>query len=233
LVLADTEHYTHELFAHVAQHTPFDLLAPMPNSPTALAALHHLPAKLFRRHWVGYATTVQNYQFGAAKNETYYQYIQRLGERSSDYEFKAFLGTARRPEVDDLTKHFPQRWRIEEFFNAEQALGWNRAGTQNLNIRYGQMTTALLAQAATHQFRERLGAPYNTWDAKHLAKDVFRGLNGDIRVEHQTIVVTLYDPPNAEQLRTHYENLPFKLAAQGVDPRVPWLYNFKLDFRFR
>jgi len=28
-------------------------------------------------------------------------------------------------------------------------------------------------------------------------------------------------------------NLPEKLAAERVDPRVPWLFNFKLDFRFR
>ena len=38
---------------------------------------------------------------------------------------------------------------MEEFFNAHQALGWDRAGTCNLNIRYGQMTMALVAQAAT------------------------------------------------------------------------------------
>ena len=34
-------------------------------------------------------------------------------------------------------------------------------------------------------------------------------------------------------LREHYENLPQKLQTSGIDPRVPWLYNFKLDFRFR
>ena len=29
----------------------------------------------------------------------------------------------------------------------------------NLNIRYGQMTTALIAQALLHQLRRRLGEP--------------------------------------------------------------------------
>ncbi|HEX2714041.1 MAG TPA: hypothetical protein VHM88_17745, partial [Candidatus Acidoferrales bacterium] len=32
----------------------------------------------------------------------------------------------------------------QEFFNANQALGWKRAGTQNLHIRYAQMTMALI-----------------------------------------------------------------------------------------
>ncbi len=59
---------------------------------------------------------------------------------------------------------------MEEFFNANQALGWQRAGTMNLNIRYGQMTMALIAQTVIHQLRTRLGEPYavgtpTTWHA--------------------------------------------------------------------
>jgi hypothetical protein len=42
---------------------------------------------------------------------------------------------------------------VEEFFNAHQKLGWKKAGTLNLNIRYGQMTMALIAQAAIHSFK--------------------------------------------------------------------------------
>jgi hypothetical protein len=34
-------------------------------------------------------------------------------------------------------------------------------------------------------------------------------------------------------LQKHYENLPHILEHENVDPRIPWLYNFKLDFRFR
>ncbi len=48
-----------------------------------------------------------------------------------------------------------------------------------------------------------------------------------------TIIVTYYNAPNAEQLRTHYEGLPDRLKKEGVSPEVPWLYNYKLDFRFR
>ena len=29
------------------------------------------------------------------------------------------------------------------------------------------------------------------------------------------------------------EYLPQKLAREGVSPEVPWLYNFKIDFRFK
>ena len=132
-----------------------------------------------------------------------------------------------------MTGDFPKRWHLEEFYNANQALGWDRAGTCNLNIRYGQMTMALIAQAAIASFRKRLAPCDASWDAKHLAKAYFAGLEGDVRVEANIIVVTYYNAPNTDKLREHYENLPAKLRAEGIDPRIPWLYGFELDFRFR
>src|SRR5271157_6165421 len=47
------------------------------------------------------------------------------------------------------------------------------------------------------------------------------------------IIVTYYNATDADELREHYENLPAKLRAESIDPRVPWLYGFELDFRFR
>jgi len=34
-------------------------------------------------------------------------------------------------------------------------------------------------------------------------------------------------------LKQHYEDLPNKLQMQGVNPKIPWLFDFKLDFRFK
>jgi len=95
------------------------------------------------------------------------------------------------------------------------------------------MTLALLAQAAIHRLRGRLGEPYRRWDAKHFANAIFRGLEGDIRVRRDTIVVTYYNAPEKHLLCRQYEDLPDKLAAENVDPHIPWLYGFQLDFRFK
>lgn len=81
--------------------------------------------------------------------------------------------------------------------------------------------------------RQRLGPPFGQWGALHFARHLFGGLEGDVRVEKQTIVVTLYNPPNAALLQNHYEHLPEKLVREGVNPCIPWLYNFKIDFRFK
>jgi hypothetical protein len=135
--------------------------------------------------------------------------------------------------VKVLTKEYPNRWHIEEFFKSNQALGWDRAGTMNLNVRCGQMSMALIAQTASHQLRLRRGDPIANWGAGHLAHHFFRAMEGDIRVQHDTIIVTLYNAPNVDVLRKHYEGLPGILQAEGVNPEIPWLYGFKLDFRFR
>jgi hypothetical protein len=233
LVAADTEHFAVELVDYLHSQTPFDLITPMPKRQSHQKQLRQIPPETFTRHWAGYATAVLPYTLHHSLGGPYYQLVQRHGERPEEWQFNAFLSTTDRDPVDALTRDYPKRWHIEEFFNFDQSLGWKRAGTMNINIRYGQMTMALLAQTVIHQFRQRLGAPYAAWDAKHLASDIFRGLEGDIRVAGDTILVTYYNAPNQELLRAQYQDLPAKLMAEGIEPGIPWLYGYQLDFRFR
>jgi hypothetical protein len=231
LVVADSEHFSGELIEDIHQRTGFDLLVPIPNRPVHRKSYQQISEDQFTRRWAGFATAKVPYTM--KRGGSYFQFVERTGERLEDFHYQGFLSTTDRDEVDALTSDFPKRWHVEEYFNAYQSMGWKRGGTQNLNIRYAQMTTALIAQAAVHQLRTRLGEPFSEWDANHLAKDLFFRIDGDVRVSGDTIVVTYYDAPNVERLRSHYEELPEKLTREGVNPDIPWLYNYKLDFRFR
>jgi len=231
LVVADTEHFSGELMSDIQRRAGLDLLVPIPSQKTYRKQFAAIPEEQFTRRWAGFATAKLPVQFKQRHTGEYFQFIERYGECEDEWHYKGFFCTSDREEVDALTSDFPKRWHVEEFFNANQALGWNRAGTMNLNIRYGQMTMALLAQAAIHQLRQRLPDPYCTWDADHLAKGLFHRLEGDVRVTDDTILVTYYNAP--VELRSHYQNLPKKLAQKNIKPIVPWLYNYRLDFRFR
>ncbi len=233
LVLADNEHYSVELFQWISSQLRFDLLVPMPYNASVLRSIHRLSPEAYTRHWAGYATAKQPYSLTRSHDGPYYQFIQRRGEREEDNDFKAFLCTSDRDETADLSQNYPRRWHIEEFFKNAQGLGWERAGTMNLNIRYGRMTMALFAQAACFMMRQRLGSPVDQWDAPHVSKDLFKGLEGDIRVQHDTIVITYYNAPNPDLMKMHYENMPEKLCSEGIKPTIPWLYDYKLDFRFK
>jgi hypothetical protein len=233
LVLADAEHFSREIYAAVRRRPAFDLLAPLIVRKNFLKHLRALPAERFTTHWAGYATARMPYSFVKDADNPLPLFVQRFGESPVDYKFNAFLCSSPRNELEALSRDYPKRWHVEEFFNKDQALGWQRAGTQNIHIRYGQMTMALVAQAVLHQLRQRLGEPVIQWDAKHLANDLLRGLEGDVRVTSDTIVVTYYNAPHAEKLQSQYQNLPDRLRQENIDPRIPWLCDYQLDFRFR
>ena len=156
---------------------------PIKNDSVIEKKVATIPCESFKSHWVGYATTKVLYTIKKSSGGPYYMFIQREGERVQDYRYGAFLCTSDRDEMEDMALNFPDRWHIEEFFRNDQALGWNRVGTMNLNIQYGRMTMALYAQAAINMLRQRLGDPINTWESEHLAKDFFKALEGDIRVK--------------------------------------------------
>jgi hypothetical protein len=205
----------------------------MPHQPAYQRAMRAIPANAFNSPWVGWATAKQPFHFNHLPDLPLVQFVQRTGEPPASHLFKAFLCTADRNEIQALSVDYPKRWHIEEFFHTSQDLGWKRAGTLNLNIRYAQMTMALIAQASLYQLRQRLGLPWATYEARPFAQKLLRGLDGDVRVHHDTVLVTFYNAPDAERWRQHFEHLPERLAAENVSPHIPWLYNFKLDFRFK
>jgi hypothetical protein len=234
LILADSEHFTINLLNQIGDTQHFDLLMPTPKQPYRIKQIQQIPENLFQRHWAGYATASIPYKPDGCKNPLHL-FVQRNGEQPQDYSYNAFIASKNSERVKQLANQYPKRWHVEEFFNLEQSLGWQRSGTLNLNIRYARASFALIAQAALHQLRKRLGKPFDQYTAQHFADDIFQNIDGDLRVQNDTIIVTYYvshtlDP---EPFKLYYENLPQKLQAEGVDPKIPWLYNFKLDFRFR
>ena len=127
LVLADSEHFSGELIEDIYQRTGFDLLVPIPNRPSYRKSFREIPEDQFTRRWAGFATAKVPYSMQRGGN--YYQFVERTGERPDEWRYQGFLSTTDRDEVDALTREFPKRWHVEEFFNANQSLGWKRAGT--------------------------------------------------------------------------------------------------------
>ena len=88
-------------------------------------------------------------------------------------------------------------------------------------------------QAATHQLKSKLPDSYKNWTAQHTAQQVLTNMEGDIRVENDKIIVTYYRDHENLNLKNNFENLPQILQAEGVNPKIPWLFDFMLDFRFK
>lgn len=227
LLIADSEHFTADILATMSKNKKLSILIPTPRYQRILKqaqALNFIP------QWCGYAVAESKYQF-STHCPPLRLIVQRTGETEKNYDYKAFVTTSDLAASELMSLIFPLRWNIEEFFNIEGALGWNRAATLNLNIRFARISFALIAQALIYQMKQKLPEHLRRWNAHTTAENLFKSIDGDIRVKDHTIVVTFYDAP--EYLRPYYENLPQILQRESIDPRVPWLYDFMVDFRFK
>jgi hypothetical protein len=229
IFLADNEHFTESLIREFVEDKKYNIVIPLPSTNK----VYNIVTKLkYKKYWAGYSIGEGRYKFNDSSLDTRL-IAQRCGEKSSEYTYKAFIFTGKDSAVKMLTEAYPDRWSIEEFFNFEGDLGWRKASTLNLNIRYGKMSLALIAQALIYGLRKKLPKPSTQWTSEHLANSLFHAIDSDIRVKDDTIIVTMYNFPEILNLKRYYENLPSILERENVDPRIPWLYNFKINFRFK
>jgi len=228
LILADKEHFTKEIIGHFKTNENLNILMPALN----INRIKNIyPQLTFIPVSAGFAIAETLFHF-AKGNISYRLIVERLGEIPEKYEYHSFLTTSTKDALSLLCKDYNERWTIEEFFRFENKPGLSRASTHNLNIRYGKLALAMITQAALYQFRQKLNEDYRHWNAEHLANEIFSWSDGDIRARGDTIIVTFYRKRNHINVED-YINLPMKLQQEGFNPQIPWLYNYKLDFRFK
>ncbi|MCK4346079.1 MAG: hypothetical protein KAX05_12405 [Bacteroidales bacterium] len=46
-----------------------------------------------------------------------------------------------------------------------------------------------------YELKKKLSAPYKQWTAEHLANSIFKSIDADLRVQNDTIIVTMYNVP--------------------------------------
>lgn len=228
LLLADKEHFTQELLCYVKESSDFDLLTPALNTKKLKNILQQLE---YNPLWAGFAMAESTYTFNNTKKQ-FRLLAQRTGERVEDYCYNGFVTTSEKDGQALICEQYDERWSVEEFYNFENKMGLDRASTHNLNIRYGKLALSMMAQAACFQLRKNLKNDYKNWNAQHLAREVLAFAEGDIKVKDDTIIVTFYGGAN-HIIKDRYENLPQKLTNEGINPRIPWLYDFKIDFQFK
>jgi len=92
---------------------------------------------------------------------------------------------------------------------------------------------ALIAQAAAYKLRQKLPKPYRQWTAAMLSEKLFTNMEGDIKVKDDYIIVTFYRDHEYVNLKNQYNDISSRLEREGISPKIPWLCNYKLKFRFK
>lgn len=229
LILADKEHFTQEIAAYIASSESMDVLMPAPGIKRVNDCIQGMD---FKELWPGYA--VARTEFGFSNSPLKFKLLAQKEAVSGKQDVcKAFFTTSDKDPAELLSKVFSKRWTIEEFFNFEGDMGWNRASTFNLNVRYGRQSLALLAQAAAFGLRKKLPEPYSRWNAAMLSQKVLTNMEGDIRVKDDSIIITYYGDHEALGIKDKYHNISQQLENENISPKIPWLYDYKLEFRFK
>ncbi|MCF8337465.1 MAG: hypothetical protein K9I74_05725 [Bacteroidales bacterium] len=228
LLMADKEHFTYTLFKETQRQENLNLLTPVLNTSRVQ---RHIRTLTYEPLWAGFALAETSFKF-IGYPEAFRLIAQRTGERKEDFTYNAFITTSGINAKALVCDHYDKRWSVEEFFRFENEMGLYRASTLNLNIRYARLAFSMMAQAATYQLRNKLTTKYRNWNAGHLANEILAWTDGDVRVKDDTIIVTIYNPHKHIDT-SKYINISEVLAKEGVNPKIPWLYDFKLDFRFK
>jgi len=194
--------------------------------------MKRLPDLEYQTLWAGVSVAESTFSFQGDSNK-YRLISQKESVGNENDRLTPFITTSKMDAESLIMYKFPERWSIEEFFNFEGDMAWNRASTFNLNIRYGRQTMALLAHAATRRLRNNLPENYKKYNAQSLANKVLANMEGDIRVKDDKIIVTYYKDHEPLLLKDKYQNISQTLENEGVSPKIPWLFDFKLEFRFK
>lgn len=229
LVLADKEHFTTEIAEYFEGSPAVDILMPAPDLKGIRERITGLD---YRQLWPGYSVAETAFSFRNSDRKLRL-IVQRESAAGKQDIYKSFLTTSDKEPEELLSVAYPKRWAIEEFFNSEGDMGWNRASTFNLNIRYGRQSLALLAQAAAFRLRKNLPEPCKNWTAAMLSEKLFTNMEGDIRVRGDSIIVTYYKDHEILGLREKYKNISRQLENENISPKIPWLFDYKLEFRFK
>jgi hypothetical protein len=67
LIVADSQHYAHQLIADIHDRTGFDLLVPIPSQRVHRQRFEAIPADQFTRRWAGFSTAKLPYEVEARK----------------------------------------------------------------------------------------------------------------------------------------------------------------------
>ena len=94
------------------------------------------------------------------------------------------------------------------------------------------LSLRLLAFHALDNFRHDLGTGYRSKTPEMIHRELIDGVQGRVQLRGDTITVNIYGFEHQAAAASILTNLEGKLARAGIDPRIPWLGNRRLEFAF-
>jgi hypothetical protein len=226
LMVADKEWYCGQLIQDLHAQYGIAVLTPIKASPKRLVEFDAVPLEHYDQTiWGNVAavyTTMTDFDGP----------LWMLLKKQRNGTYFALITPACSMTADTAMPTYTKRWRIENFFAENAFLGVNHLPSLNLNAIQTMLSLRLLAFHVMDNFRHDLGAAYQKKTPELIHREFVDGVQGRVQLRGNIIEVRIYGFEHEAAAAAILTNLDTKLEHAGVDPRIPWLGNYRLRFTF-
>jgi hypothetical protein len=226
LMVADKEWYCGQLIQELHKQWGVAVLTPVKSSPKRKEEFDAVPLdKYDRTVWGNIATlytTMTNFNGP----------MRLLLKQRRDGKYFALVTPAAEMTAHTAMPAYTKRWRIENFFAENAFLGVDRLPSLNLNAIQTILSLRLLAYHVMDNFRHDLGPAHQNKTPELIHREFVDGIQGRVQLRGDVIEVNIYGFEHQDAAAAILTNLDSKLEHAGVDSRIPWLGNRRLQFTF-
>jgi len=226
LMVADKEWYCGQLLNELHKTYGVSLLVPVKRSKTRVAEFAAVPWEAYEKI-AGDSIAVV---YTAMKD--FDGPLQLFLKKRPDGKYFALLTPHKDVTKEMVMPTYTKRWRIETFFGQNHFLGIDHLPSLNLNAIQAMLSLRLVAFHAMDNFRHDLGAEHISKTPELIYRHFLDGVQGRVQLRGDLITVSIYGFKHDREVASIFLNLESKLIRAGVDPRIPWLGNRRLEFKF-
>jgi hypothetical protein len=226
LMVADKEGYCGQLIQDLHAQYGIEVLTPIKSSPKRQAEFEAVPLEQYDQTVWGQVATLYTtmIHFNGP--------LRMLLKKRRNGQYFALITPACDMSAETAMPTYTKRWRIENFFAENTFLGMNHLPSLNLNAIQTMLSLRLLAFHVVDNFRYDLGPAYQKKSPELIHREFIDGVQGRVQLRGNLIEISIYGFEHEAAAAAILVNLDAKLEKAGVDPRIPWLGNRRLRFKF-
>lgn len=226
LMVADKEWYCGQLINELHKAYGVSLLVPIKRSKKRVAEFAAVPWEAYEKTAGGSIAIVYTTM------KDFNGPLQLFLKKRPDGKYFALLTPCEDVAKEMVMPTYTKRWRIETFFGQNYFLGIDHFPSLNLNAIQAVLSLRLVAFHAMDNFRHDLGAEHISKTPDLIYRHFLDGVQGRVQLRGDMITVSVYGFKYDREVASIFMNLESKLIRAGVDPRIPWLGNRRLEFKF-
>lgn len=154
-------------------------------------------------------------------------------KRNDDDTFFALITNKKYLQPPESMEIFRKRWNIENFFNENTFLGLDRLPSLELNAIQTALTLKMVSYHIVDNFRINLPDHFSKMKPESIYENFIQNVQGKVQIKKDKLQVDIYGFKHQAVVAPLFRNLEQKLINKEVDPRIPWLNNYALNFSFK